>query len=269
MRAVRKWLVAARRREMSTDLVRSTADPESPGSGNSPHSSATDSNPSWLETACTLLESRIKDLLEDNAKLAAKSAALSACLVELLTDVSGLSSLTTTTPNKELSHKEWLTEQLLHFIQQKSSRFEEVDDYVLPTIHSGTSPAADSPSGVDEKDKRAEAKRPLKPAKEDEPEQKQKRLSSTLEYCPPVQLESGDTQFLTESDSDEEQLDTSAIRAAFRLFAKHIGPSLKREHRSLYGAPPTQTWLADQLLARWDSLGDSERRSWYKRVCSS
>ncbi|VDP66754.1 unnamed protein product [Echinostoma caproni] len=67
-------------------------------------------------------------------------------------------------------------------------------------------------------------------------------------------------------DYDDSDADSETIRAAFRLFAKQIGPALKREHRQRFGTAPTQSWLADQLLARWDALDRRERRIWHQVI---
>ncbi|KAF5400259.1 hypothetical protein PHET_06374 [Paragonimus heterotremus] len=215
----------------------------------------------WREKACELMEKHLAQLVETNACLAEKSSALAACLLEVLSDVTTLSSFQR---DDELSDTEWLHSQLVHAIRRTSqTKPESTIVSVQSANHTMGSTLLSCPGEDDTQSVRL--KRALNIEFERKP--KQRKTHHTPKSESPLHHEFADrAQSLTGSDSDESALDSETIRAAFRLFAQHIGPSLKREYRAQFGCPPSQSWLADQLLARWDGLSPAERRTWNKRA---
>ncbi|VEL26614.1 unnamed protein product [Protopolystoma xenopodis] len=81
---------------------------------------------------------------------------------------------------------------------------------------------------------------------------------------PQYRHESEGDELVNEDTLDEGgEEDDEVVSTAFRLFARHIGGSLKRQYRALHaGAPPTQDWLAKQLLTRWEGLRSEDRAHW-------
>ncbi|KAF8570777.1 hypothetical protein P879_00373 [Paragonimus westermani] len=215
----------------------------------------------WREKACELMEEHLAQLVETNTCLAEKSTALAACLLEVLLDVTTLSSLQR---DSDLSDVEWLHSQLVHAIRRTSQT--KPESPIASLQSEGQTTRSTLPPCPSEDDTQAiRLKRALSIESERKP--KQRKTHHTPKSESPLRHEFADrVHSLTESDSDESALDSETIRAAFRLFAQHIGPSLKREYRAQFGCPPSQSWLADQLLARWDELSPAEHRTWNKRA---
>ncbi|KAK4473792.1 hypothetical protein MN116_003129 [Schistosoma mekongi] len=214
----------------------------------------------WRLKACEILEEHVKELKLNNTNLVLETHVLASCLRDLLTEVDCLK----TSVVRPLDDEK-IMEYLLHY--QSIIAQNEFDDINSLPFIDVKHPNKKSDNLLHNRN----SKNSSIDSHEIRPVQniiKQKRENS---FDPP-NIHSTDNRsshrkrFAENLDENADCNDPELIRSAFRLFAKHIGSSLKREYRTAFNAPPTQDWLAGQLLCRWDELSATEKYSWSKRV---
>ncbi|VDD77403.1 unnamed protein product [Mesocestoides corti] len=50
--------------------------------------------------------------------------------------------------------------------------------------------------------------------------------------------------------------------APFAFFVRHVGETLRREHKARLGHSVSDAWLEEKLSAKWTSLSSEEREAW-------
>ncbi|CAH8451637.1 unnamed protein product [Heterobilharzia americana] len=215
----------------------------------------------WRIKACELLEQHIEELKLNNASLVRESYVLASCLRDLLTEIEALKSSSPVI--KSLSDEE-IMDYLLHYQCIVSSN--EADNIHLLS-NTGFQHISQKPDHLSSYSKSTKSS-----TDSEEFQLVQNNEENKSENLFDDQLDDNRSSCQTTEYSDEEHVDSDdpeLIQAAFRLFAKYIGPSLKREHRTIFNAPPTQDWLTNQLLLRWERLSTAEKSTWRKRLKSS
>ncbi|CAH8441523.1 unnamed protein product [Schistosoma turkestanicum] len=215
----------------------------------------------WRLKACELLEKHIDEIKLSNANLVLESCVLASCLRDLLTEVESLK----TSVVKSLDDEK-IMEYLLHY--QSVISLDKLGDGDSSTF----TEAKYSTKRSDNLSHCAKSKNSSLDIRETRPIQD--NVKQSHEDISNLSIVHDNDNRPTLHKHYAKQLDVDCddpelTRSAFRLFAKHIGPSLKREHRMAFNALPTQDWLANQLLSRWEELSEAEKFAWRKRVKSS
>ncbi|CAH8477387.1 unnamed protein product [Schistosoma rodhaini] len=219
----------------------------------------------WRLKACELLEQHIEEIKLNNTNLVLESCVLASCLRDLLVEVE---SLKTSSVVNSLDDEK-IMEYLLHY-QSVISLDELADGDLLSFTEDKYSIKESNNLSHCTNSKNCSLGIHESRVVQENVKQTCENVSNlsnihTNDNRPSLHKRSAGHVDEENIDCDDPEL----IRSAFRLFAKHIGPSLKREHRTAFNAPPTQDWLAEQLLSRWDELSASEKFTWRKRVKSS
>ncbi|CAH8448616.1 unnamed protein product [Schistosoma bovis] len=220
----------------------------------------------WRLKACELLEQHIEEIKLNNTNLVLESCVLASCLRDLLVEVE---SLKTSSVVNSLDDEK-IVEYLLHY-QSVISFDELVDSNLLSFTEAKYSTKESNNLSHCTNSKNPSLGMHEIRVVQDNVKQTCENVSSVSN----IHANDNRPSLYKRSSAghiDEENIDCDdpeLIRSAFRLFAKHIGPSLKREYRTAFNAPPTQDWLAEQLLSRWDELSASEKFTWRKRVKST
>lgn len=200
----------------------------------------------WHLKACQLLEKQISEIKEENARLAMDALILTSCLNDHIEEIYQLKFGPSCAPLNEAMLKQYLFE----FSKPSSSLFN--DDLIInsqihfPKIKSKPVRSKQLPND----DLISQDEEPAK-------------TNSVLIKTDVGEVSSSSHDLVVGSDLE------AMTGNAFRLFAKHIGSSLKREYRMQFNSLPTQSWLANQLLAKWDQLNSHEKQFWCKRAKSS
>nr|CAH8826329.1 unnamed protein product [Trichobilharzia regenti] len=265
-----------------TDSVSSEVSyPCAPGSSNSNHYC----QPDWRIQACKLLEQEIDKLKQENSGLVRHCFALASCVKDVLAEIEAIK---TSSPIKPLD-EETLLERLLHYqsIISKKKKTQVGTTPTATTSNATTFSTVIKGENTNKRPKYSPKYTEIKKHRISEPKQlpvhnnlKRKsddslsnRNYNNINYNhnnndnknnrPPCHKRySMEYTDVKDIESENPEL----VRAAFRLFAKHIGPSLKREHRVMFNAPPTQDWLANQLLSRWEKLSSTGKLKWCNRL---
>ncbi|KAA0194765.1 hypothetical protein FBUS_06514 [Fasciolopsis buskii] len=217
--------------------------------------------------ACEVLQRKIDELTRINHHLAAKTAFLSSSLITTLLELEEASASKELSGSAETKFTHDVRQQLIRlgFLPPVDKLTNESDrplsvQFVECQASASLEPVLQKPSQVpsNEINQSLDSQESIGAAKSQKELIKQDNAGKSVEFIEPKMDES--------DDFDDSDTDSETIRTAFRMFAKQIGPTLKREHRQRFGTVPTQSWLADQLLARWDALDRHERRAWHQQI---
>nr|AAP06377.1 hypothetical protein [Schistosoma japonicum] len=213
----------------------------------------------WRLKACEILEEHVKELKLNNTNLVLETHVLASCLRDLLTEVEYLK-----TSVVQPLDDEKIMEYLFHY-QSVIAQNEFVDINSLSFIDV-KHPNKESDNLLHSRNsKNSTDTHEIRPVQDIVKHKCENSFDSSSIHTTDSRS-SHRKRYAENLDENVDCNDPELIRSAFRLFAKHIGPSLKREYRTAFNAPPTQDWLADQLLCRWDELSANEKYSWSKRV---